>query len=155
MIPRFLVPKNAQPPVVSPGDAPPRRTSSELDSRTIVPADLPKFELDSHSQIPSYFKLEVLGSAVVVPRDMPHTPLDTTSTTPSYVPLTILDSRVAVPKDAHASALEPKQLVAIQDLPDVLEPDVLTTGEVNLMTKPVEDRTETWHTVARVASIVF
>ena len=60
---------------------------------------------------------------------------------PDYVPLTILDSRVAVPKDAHAAKIEPKQLVAIQDLPDVLDPDVLTTGEVNLMAQPVEERT--------------
>jgi outer membrane biosynthesis protein TonB len=97
----------------------------------------------------------VLGDAVVVPRDMPNTPLDAISKTPNYVPLTILDSRVAVPKDAHAAKLEPKQIVAIQDLPDVLDPDVLTTGEVNLMTKPAVDRTEAWNAVARVASIVF
>jgi hypothetical protein len=71
---------------------------------------------------------------------MPNTPLDGISKTPDYVPLTILDSRVAVPKDAHASKIEPKQLVAIQDLPDVLDPDVLTTGEVNLMTRPVEEK---------------
>ena len=154
MIPRILVPKNAR-PVVSPSDAPPRRLSSDLDSRTIVPSDLPQFELDPRSSIPSYFKLEVLGDAVVVPRDMPHTPLDAISKTPDYVPLTILDSRIAVPKDAHAAKLEPKQLVAIQDLPDVLEPDVLTTGEVNLMTKPVEERTEAWNAVARFASIAF
>jgi len=154
MIPRILVPKNAR-PVVSPTDAPPRRLSSDLDARTLVPSDLPQFELDPHSSIPSYFKLEVLGDAVVVPRDMPNTPLDATSKTPNYVPLTILDSRVAVPKDAHAAKLEPKQIVAIQDLPDVLDPDVLTTGEVNLMTKPAVDRTEAWNAVARVASIVF
>jgi TonB family protein len=155
MIPRILVPKNAR-PVVSPTDAPPRRLSSSLDARTLVPSDLPIFELDPHTSIPSYFKLEVLGDAVVVPRDMPNTPLDTTSKTPNYVPLTILDSRVAVPKDAHAAKLEPKQIVAIQDLPDVLEPDVLTTGEVNLMTKRVEEGTgATWNAVARVASIAF
>ncbi len=154
MIPRILVPKNAR-PAVSPSDAPPRRLSSDLDARTLVPSDLPQFELDPRSSIPSYFKLEVLGSAVVVPRDMPNTPLDATSKTPDYVPLTILDSRIAVPKDAHASKLEPKQIVAIQDLPDVLDPDVLTTGEVNLMTKPAEDRTAAWHTVARIASIAF
>jgi TonB family protein len=71
------------------------------------------------------------------------------------VPLTILDSRVAVPKDAHAAKLEPKKIVAIQDLPDVLDPDVLTTGEVNLMTKPAVDRTEAWNAVARIASIAF
>ena len=154
MIPRILVPKNAR-PVVSPSDAPPRRLSSDLDARTLVPSDLPQFELDPHSSIPSYFKLEVLGDAVVVPRDMPHTPLDATSKTPDYVPLTILDSRIAVPKDAHAAKLEPKQIVAIQDLPDVLEPDVLTTGEVNLMTKPIEDPDARWNAVARVASIAF
>ena len=154
MIPRILVPKNAR-PVVSPSDAPPRRLSSELDARTLVPSDLPQFELDPRSSIPSYFKLEVLGDAVVVPRDMPNTPLDAVSKTPSYVPLTILDSRIAVPMDAHPAKLEPKQIVAIQDLPDVLDPDVLTTGEVNLMTKPVEDRAEAWNSVARVASIVF
>jgi hypothetical protein len=129
--------------------------SSDLDARTLVPSDLPQFELDPRSSIPSYFKLEVLGSAVVVPRDMPNTPLDAVSKTPSYVPLTILDSRVAVPKDAHAARLVPKQLVAIQDLPDVLDPDVLTTGEVNLMTKPVEEQTSAWNVVARFASIVF
>ncbi len=140
---------------MSADDAPPRRTSSDLDARTLVPRDLPQFELDPHSSIPSYFKLEVLGDAVVVPRDMPNTPLDAVSKTPNYVPLTILDSRIAVPKDAHASKIEPKKLVAIQDLPDVLEPDVLTTGEVHLMNKPIEDRTEAWHSVARAASIVF
>jgi TonB family protein len=129
--------------------------SSDLDARTLVPSDLPQFELDPHSSIPSYFKLEVLGDAVVVPRDMPNTPLDAISKTPNYVPLTILDSRVAVPKDAHSGKIEPKKIVAIQDLPDVLDPDVLTTGEVNLMTKPIVDRTEAWNAVARVASIVF
>jgi TonB family protein len=154
MIPRFLVPKNAR-PVVSPTDAPPRRLSSALDARTLVPKDLPQFELDPHSSIPSYFKLEVLGDAVVVPRDMPNTPLDAISKMPDYVPLTILDSRVAVPKDAHAAKLEPKSLVAIQDLPDVLDPDVLTTGEVNLMTRPVVDSKEAWNAVARFASIAF
>lgn len=155
MIPRILVPKNAR-AGVPPTDAPPRRFSSNLDARTLVPSDLPQFELDPRSSIPSYFKLEVLGDAVVVPRDMPNTPLDATSKTPNYVPLTILDSRVAVPKDAHAAKLEPKQIVAIQDLPDVLEPDVLTTGEVNLMAKPVEESTAaTWNAVARAASIAF
>ncbi len=154
MIPRILVPKNAR-PVVSPTDAPPRRLSSDLDARTLVPRDLPQFELDPHSSIPSYFKLEVLGNAVVVPRDMPNTPLDPISKTPSYVPLTILDSRVAIPKDAHSAKIEPKKIVAIQDLPDVLDPDVLTTGEVNLMTRPVEDRTPAWNAVVRVASIAF
>ena len=153
MIPRILVPKNAR-PAASASDAPPRRLSSDLDSRTLVPSNLPQFELDPRSSIPSYFKLEVLGAPVVVPRDnMPNTPLDAVSKMPAYVPLSILDSRVAVPKDAHVNKIEPKQLVAIQDLPDVIDPDVLTTGEVNLMAQPVEERTSAWNTVARFASI--
>ena len=154
MIARILVPKNAR-PVAAPSDASPRRLSSPLDARTLVPSNLPHIELDPRTSIPAYFRLDVLGSRTVVPRDMPNTPLDATDNTPDYVPLTILDSRVAVPKDAHASFLQPKQLVAIQDLPDVLDPDVLTTGEVNLMAQPVEERTSAWNNVARFASIAF
>src|SRR6267142_6326125 len=128
MIPRILVPKNARPAEFT-SDGPPHRLSSDLDARTLVPSDLPQFELDPRSSIPSFFKLEVLGAPVVVPRDnMPNTPLDAVSKTPDYVPLTILDSRVAVPKDAHASKIEPRKLIAIQDLPDLIDPDVLTTG---------------------------
>jgi len=154
MIPRVLVPKNARLVAFS-TDAPPRRLSSHLDARTLVPSNLPHIELDARSSIPSYFRLDVLGSATVVPRDMPRTPLDTTSRTPDYVPLTILDSRVAVPKDAHVLEIEPKTAVAIQDLPEVLDPDVLTTGEVNLMAKPVEEGTSAWNAAARIASIAF
>ena len=155
MIPRILVPKNAR-PVASASDAPPRRLSSELDERTLVPQDLPQFELDARSSIPSYFKLEVLGTPVVVPRDnMPNTPLDATSKTPDYVPLTILDSRVAVPKDAGVFKIEPRHITAIQDLPGLIDPDVLTTGEVNLMSRPSEERTSAWKSAARIASVAF
>ena len=152
MIPRILVPNNAR-PVASASDGAPKRLTSDLDSRTLVPANLPHIELDPRTSIPSHIPLGVLGSRTVVPRDMPFTPLDAISKMPDYVPLSILDSRVAVPKDAHAGKLEPKQLVAIQDLPDVLDPDVLTTGEVNLMTHPVEESTSKWNAIARFASI--
>jgi TonB family protein len=154
MIERILVPKDARPLAAS-SDAPPRRLTSDLDERTLVPSNLPHIELDGHSAIPSYLPLGVLGERTVVPRDMPFTPLDGISKMPDYVPLTILDSRTAVPKDAHVSKFEPKQLVAIQDLPDVLDPDVLTTGEVNLMAQPLEEKTSAWNAVARAASIAF
>jgi TonB family protein len=155
MIQRILVPKDAR-PLASASDAPPRRMTSELDERTLVPSNLPHIELDPRTSIPSHIPLGVLGTRTVVPRDnMPTTPLDAISKIPDYVPLTILDSRVAVPKDAHASKLEPRRLVAIQDLPDVIDPDVLTTGEVNLMTQPVEERTSAWNAVARFSSIAF
>jgi TonB family protein len=154
MIQRILVPKDAR-PLAAPSDAPPRRLTSDLDARTLVPSNLPHIELDGHTSIPSYLPLGVLGERTVVPRDMPSTPLDGISKMPDYVPLTILDSRIAVPKDAHASKIEPKQLVAIQDLPDVLDPDVLTTGEVNLMAQPLEEKTSAWNAVARFASVAL
>src|ERR1700732_5042442 len=152
MIPRILVPKNAR-PVASASDAEPKRLTSELDSRTLVPANLPHIELDPRTLLPSHIPLGVLSSRTVVPRDMPHTPLDAVSKTPDYVPLSILDSRVAVPKNAHAGKLEPKKLVAIQDLPDVIDPDVITTSEVNLITPRVAEGTAAWNAIARFSSI--
>ena len=155
MIPRVLVPKNAR-PAVSPGAAPPKRLSSVLDERTLVPSNLPHVQLDPHSSIPSFIRLDVLGATTVVPRDMPFTPLDTRNRTPDYVPLTILDSRVAVPKDARVLEIEPRTAVAIQDLPEVLDPDVLTTGEVVLLAKPVEEGAPSaWNSIARISSIAF
>jgi TonB family protein len=154
MIARILVPKGAWLPAAESG-GPPRRLSSELDARKLVPAGLPHIELDPRTSIPSYLPLDVLGARVVVPRDMPLTPLDVTSRTPSYVPLTILDTRVAIPKDAHLSAVAPKPLVPIQDLPGLLEPDVLTTGEVVLLPATVEEGTSAWNGAARIASIAF
>src|SRR5258708_31240942 len=136
MIPRILVPRNAR-PVASPSDAPPRRLSSDLDARSLVPSNLPQFELDPHSAIPSYFKLEVLGAPVVVPRDnMPNTPLDAVSKTPSYAPRTILDSRVAVPKDAHASKIKPRPLVALHALPHLIHPPPPPPCKPILIPKP-------------------
>jgi TonB family protein len=154
MIQRILVPKDAQPPATS-SDAPPRRVTSDLDARTLVPSNLPHLVLDPRTSIPSHIPLGVLGTRTVVPRDMPYTPLDAVSKTPDYVPLTILDSRVAVPKGAHAPEIKPKQLVAIQDLPDVLDPDVFTTGEVNLMAQSLETRTSAWNGIARFTSIAL
>ncbi len=154
MIPRILVPKNISRPAAESG-LPPRRLSSTLDARKLVPLDLPQFELDPRTAIPAHFPLGVLASRIVVPRDMPVTPLDITSKTPDYVPLTILDSRVAVPKGAQFFQVAPKGLVAIQDLPEVIDSNVLTTGEVNLMTRHVEEGTSAWNSVARVVSIGF
>jgi len=44
-------------------------------------------------------------------------------------------------------------VVAIQDLPGVLDPDVLNTGEVNLMVEPVEAPPVNWNWIARAGSI--
>ena len=155
MIPRILVPKDARLAAGESGAQAPRRLSTELDSRTLVPPGLPTTQLDGKTSIPAYLPLEVLAARVVVPRDMPATPLDTASTIPLHVPLTVLDSRVAVPKDVRPVPLEPKAPVSAALLPDLLEPDIITTGEVNFLAKPVEERVSNWRWASRVSSIVF
>lgn len=155
MIPRILVPQYVRPAAAEEGAPAPRRLTTELDSRTLVPAGLPVVSLDGKTAIPSYLPLDVLAERFVVPRDMPATPLETTSRIPQHVLLTVLDSRVAIPRDVQPVALEPKGLVSWHELPDVLEPDVITTGEVNLLVRPVEERVPRWQGVARIASIAF
>lgn len=155
MIPRILVPQNARIADVEVSDQTPRRTTSNLDERTLVPADLPVVTLNGRSTIPAYLPLDSISKRVVVPRDMPATMLDVSSNIPSYVPLTILDSRVAVPKGASASQVTPKAPMPANALPEVIDADLFTTGEVNLLVKPAEVDTPKWQAISRISSIVF
>ena len=138
-------------PVVSPTDAPPRRLSSDLDARTLVPATCRN------------------SSSIRTPRFLPISSWRCLAT-PSSFRATCRTPRSMPSENAHLCAADDpgfargrpegrargqdssKQIVAIQDLPDVLDPDVLTTGEVNLMTKPAVDRTDRPNAVARVRS---
>jgi len=135
MINRFLVPPNAS--LGAEGSAPPgTRRKTAMDTRTVIAADLPPGEIDALSKIPAYMPMDVLSSRMVIPRDMPIHALDVSRTTPSYVPLDVLGKHVAVPKDAvlpdTVAVRQPLQHAA--EMPEVLDPDVLTTGEVHLMT---------------------
>jgi TonB family protein len=151
MIPRTLVPRDVR-PATTPETAP-RRLTTLLDGRMVVAANLPRITIDTHSNIPSHLPLDVLASRVVVPRDMPTTPLDPASVNPDYAPVTVLDHRMAVPMALPVVELASKPLVSSYNLPDVLDPDVLTTGEVNLMVAPVEQPDFDWHLVSRIGSV--
>src|SRR5207245_9777199 len=156
MISPSLVPQNARLAEVDPAAKPARRTSSELDARTLVPAHLPPVPLDGRTTIPAYLPLESTSQRVVVPRDMPDKPLDVTSNIPSYVRLTILESRVAVPKDAAPAALAAKGPVSAAALPEVVDADLFTTGEVNLLVKPPDPPDSAkWQAVSRFSSMAF
>ncbi len=155
MISRTLVPQDARLSGAEPEARGRRRQSTALDPRTLVPSDLPVAALDARTSIPAHLPLEVLATRVIVPRDMPATPLDATSAIPAHVPLTILDSRVAVPKDARPAVLELGGKVPRDAFADLLEPDLLTTGEVTLLTKPVEERISNWRWAARTSSFIF
>lgn len=155
MIPRILVPQNARIADAEVSSKTPRRTSSNLDERTLVPSDLPIVALDGHSTIPAYLPLDSISKRVVVPRDMPTTALDVSSNIPAHVPLTILDSRVAVPKGASAAEVAPKGPVPASALPEVVDADLFTTGEINLLVTPPQVDTPKWQAISRVSSIVF
>ena len=144
MIPRILVPavvRPADPAAENSGQ--PRRGSTLLDNRQLVPRDLPNVTLDARSSIPLHVPLDVLGKRQLVPRDMPSTPLETRSNIPMHLPLQVLDSRVVVPKGARAP-----EIVGRKPLPavsaEVLPQDIFTTGEAQLLA-PVEEETTGWH----------
>jgi TonB family protein len=85
---------------------------------------------------------------------MPNTPLDPASLNPGYAPVTVLDERMAVPVALPHVELTAKAPVSSFELSDVLEPDVITTGEVNLMVAHVEEAPSTnWSGIARIGSI--
>ena len=155
MIPRSLVPRDVRPAAETPAAAPPRRLTTLLDERTVVAANLPHSELQTHSNIPAHLPLDVLASRVVVPRDTPATPFDPAIVHPDYAPVTVLDQRFTVPVALPVVELEPKGPVSAYELPDVLEPDVLTTGDVNLMVAPVETPPRDWNWLGRSGSIAF
>jgi len=155
MIPRSLVPRDVRPAAETPAAAPPRRLTTLLDERTVVAANLPRAELQTHSTIPTHLPLDVLASRVVVPRDTPATPFDPAMVHPDYAPLTVLDQRFTVPVALPVVELQPKGPVSAYELPDVLKPDVLTTGDVNLMVAPVETPPRDWNWLGRSGSIAF
>jgi TonB family protein len=155
MIPRSLVPRDLRPAAAKADAAPPRRLTTLLDERTVVAANLPRAELQTHSAIPAYLPLDVLASRVLVPRDTPATPFDAAMTHPDYAPLTVLDRRFTVPVALPLVELEPKGPVSAYELPDVLDADVLTTGDVNLMVAPVETPPRDWKPLARAGSVAF
>jgi TonB family protein len=155
MIPRSLVPRDVRPATERTDAAPPRRLTTLLDERTVVAANLPRAELQTRSAIPAHLPLDVLASRVVVPRDTPATPFDPAMVHPDYAPLTILDQRFTVPVALPVVELEAKGFVSPYELPDVLKPDVLTTGDVNLMVEPVETPPRDWKPLARAGSIAF
>ena len=147
------IPKDAAPLQTS---GAPRRASTFLDTRQIIPAELPVRPLETQSNIPAHVPLEVLAAKLVVPRDTPAQPLAISSS--ARLPQTALDQRVAVPRSARPESLEihPNRASAHSS---VLDPDLLTTGQVNLLARPVEEETTGWQPggnwQSTVSSILF
>jgi outer membrane biosynthesis protein TonB len=131
MIPRTLVPRDARPLSEQSGTARARRLGTELDARTLLAAVPAAGPLEERSQIPAHLPLEVFARRQLVPRDMPVVPLEIEATAPEDIAASRLDDRIVVPPGSRAP--EAAAPAALERLPELLEPDVLTTGEVNLL----------------------
>jgi TonB family protein len=153
MIGRQLVPRDVR-PVPENAGRPALRPFTLLDDRQIIPGNLQGGPLETRTSIPAHLPLDVLATRMIVPRDTPAAVLDAANLRPDYSPATSLDYRVTVPPALPPGILEPKGVMLAQDLPDVLPPDVITTGEVNLMIEPVEHPTIEWNWVARAGSLM-
>ena len=153
MIPRILVPTSLSPALAA-DKTTPQRTSTALDSRMLVPRDLPPGPLQEKSAIPAHVPLDVLGERLLVPRDLPVTPLERPAAPASRFPPTTLDARIAIPPDARAPAP-----IVVRPCPerlaDLVDPDVFTTGEVHLMARPVKVGPEFWRASAAVTSVLL
>jgi outer membrane biosynthesis protein TonB len=154
VIGRTLVPSDAKPLSVSNDGAGSSRTT-ELDARKLLAADLPVHALETVSNIPAYMPLDVLASRMLIPRDLPISPLDKVRTLSPYTPLDVVAPALAVPRDAKppvVSETRPRYNMAYSD---VVEPDVLNTGEVNLLAQPAPGTREENKWVLRGASAVL
>src|SRR5256886_514547 len=136
MIPRILVPPDARPTtlLVTPG----RPTA--LDERTLIPGTITTGPLEERTQIPAGLPLDSISARVVVPRDAKilayiAPPIGDITAQPST-----LDERIAVPADAKP----PENLLDAFTRPeDLVEGDVFTTGEVQLLVTPVDQAHKT------------
>lgn len=158
MIPRTLVPVKISPVEKEATGQNGHKRTSALDSRIVVPSELPPGKLDAHSSIPAYLPLDVISNRMLIPRDMPVKRIEEpASAIPTHVPLAVLETRVVVPPEAKLE--ETFQPTTRAPLPagifeDVLEPDLLTTGEVNLLASPDDTKKKDWHWVARSFSLI-
>lgn len=158
MIPRTLVPTNVRPLSPDERKSLPRRTTTYMDDRTVVPPELSDAPpLDGKSTIPAHLPLGVLVDRTLVPRGMPAKPLEKLEEAAQYS-IAVLDSRVVVPAYVEpADEEELKQferpLALTPQLREVVEPDIFITGDANLLVTPEGKRDPKTDALVRVASV--
>ncbi len=131
MIPRTLVPPDARPAklIATPG------RPSALDERTLIPGYMSTGPLEEETKIPAGLPLDSITERVVVPRDakiFPYTapPVGDVTAQPST-----LDDRVVIPA---GTAAPPENSFEFFTRPeDLVEGDIFTTGELQLLVTPV------------------
>lgn len=150
MIPRTLVPQGARLSAEN-VTASTRRRPSTLDERTLVPSGMENTKLETKSTIPANLPLESIATRVVVPRDVNVEAVQRPDESSLPVQPTDLDERVTIPKGAAL----PAELEHFTIPEDMVEPDILSTGEVSFL--PPEGRTVRTRedTIKTVSSIIL
>ncbi|MGB8593164.1 MAG: TonB C-terminal domain-containing protein [Candidatus Acidiferrales bacterium] len=158
MIPRTLVPVDIRKFDASEPKPAPRRLSSTLDERTIVPRDLPITLIDdATSAIPSHVPRDVIVARSLIDRSW-H--VERSENRTGHRVETYLDERSVVPSVVSPQSDEGRQKLEVlpqltAGLLDVIDPDVMTTGDVNLLATPHEDRDARWNNISRMFSLAF
>jgi len=151
MIPRILVPKDARPTAAL--DVPTqRRRPTTMDERTLVPGMLPIVQLDGHSTIPTNLPLESIATRVVVPRDVNREAYNVIEDHSTPVQPTDMDERIVLPVGAAAPEMSSYPLHVPEDLVD---PDIFSTGEVQLIAPEQGEKQTKWQVITRLSSIAF
>jgi len=152
MIPRTLVPVDARPPAVNGVEPSTRRRPTSLDERTLVPAMLPIVVLDGRSTIPTNLPLDSISARVVVPRDINREAIGVTEDYSKPAQPSDLDERVTVPLGSKMPEVVPP---AEFTPPDIVSPDIFTSGEVHLVAEtPKEETARKVELVVVIVSVV-
>lgn len=152
MIPRILVPPGARLPSKE-ETATTRRRPSTLDERTLVPATLPIVHLDGHSTIPSNLPLESIATRMVVPRDVNVALLQQAEEASLPLQPTELDERITVPQGSSAPELTTEVPLRVSE--DLVEPDIIQTGEVTFLRPEGAGRRTVGERVTTVGSVAL
>ncbi len=162
MIPRILVPVDVRPITREDAKKVGHRTTTYMDDRTVIPSgpsDAGALPLSGKTNIPAHMPLGVLVHRTLVERGMPAKPFETFTPSSDTIPLAILNSRIVVP--AHVEPADPEDLKEFErpreltaDLRKVIEPDIFTTGDANLLIEPEEKRSIRWDAVTRTLSVL-
>jgi TonB family protein len=159
MIPRTLVPTDVRPFTDNGDKKPPRRLTTYMDDRTVVPSDLSDAPpLTGKSNIPEHLPLDVLIERSLVPRGMGVKPFQQFLPPSEFAPLAILDRRVVVP--AYVEPPEQREIDKFDQPPqmtaqlrEIVSPDIFNTGEANLLVEPEDRRDAKWDAITRVISV--
>ena len=134
MIPRTLVPTDVRPFTDNGDKKPPRRLTTYMDDRTVVPSDLSEAPpLTGKTSIPEHLPLDVLIERSLVPRGMGVKPFQQFLPPSEFAPLAILDQRVVVP--AYVEPPEQREIDKFDQPPqmtaqlrEIVSPDIFNTG---------------------------